>query len=131
MTIEFDQDYSMTIDGKAAPAPASFEAYNPATEEVIARVPDAAAGQLDEDVAAARRAFPAWSARPVAERQALVARIGDAIAAHSEAFMRLLTKEQGKPRAGAEWEIGGSVIWCHEIAKQSLPVEIVEQSEGR
>lgn len=131
MTIDFFADYSMTIDGKATTSPASFEAYNPATEEAIAQVPEAGRDQLEAAVAAARRAFPAWSARPVAERQALLARIGDTIQAHAEDFMRLLTLEQGKARAGAEWEIGGSVIWCHEIARQSLPVHVIEQSDDR
>lgn len=131
MTIDFFSDYSMTIDGRAATAAASFDAINPATEEVIAAVPDASRAQLDAAVAAAQAAFPAWSARPWAERQALVARIGDAIEAHAEDFTRLLTREQGKGRAGAEWEIGGSAIWCREIAKQELPVHVAEQSDDR
>lgn len=131
MTISFDSDYTITIDGRAVAAPGTFPAYNPATEEVIAEVPEATTGQLEEAVAAARRAFPVWSARPLEERQALVSRIGDKIEEHAEDFMRLLTREQGKPRAGAEWEIFGSVIWCREIAKQSLADEMVEQAEGR
>ncbi|MBY8822164.1 aldehyde dehydrogenase family protein [Sphingomonas colocasiae] len=129
--IDFHADYRMTIDGADAPGEGSFEAFNPATEEVIAQVPQAGRAQLDAAVAAARRAFPAWSALPVAERQAAVSRIGDAIEAHAEDFMRLLTREQGKARAGAEWEIGGSVIWCREIAKQDLPVHVAEDSGDR
>ncbi|MFS8035494.1 aldehyde dehydrogenase family protein [Xanthobacter sp. AM11] len=131
MSIDFFSAYSMTIDGLPATSPTAFEAFNPATEEVIATVPDASRDQLELAVASAARAFPAWSARPVAERQALVARIGDAIEAHAEDFMRLLTLEQGKARKGAEWEIGGSIIWCREIAKQDLPVHTVEMSEAR
>lgn len=131
MTINFFADYTMTIDGQAANSPVRFEALNPATEEVIADVPDASRDQLDAAVAAARRAFPTWSTRPESERQVLVAKIGDAIQAHAEVFMRLLTLEQGKARAGAEWEIGGSSMWCSEIAKQSLPVHFAENSEGR
>ena len=127
----FFDDFTMTIDGRAAPAGATFAAYNPATEGIVAQAPDATQTQLDEAVAAAKAAFPAWAARPVAERQALVARIGDVIEAHAEDFMRLLTMEQGKPRAGAEWEIGGSVIWCREIAKQSLDVHVAEDTPGR
>jgi hypothetical protein len=50
----------------------------------------------------------------------------------SEKFMELLTREQGKPRADAEWEIGGSIIWCRELAKLFLEEEvIVETAEGR
>ena len=131
MSIDFFNHYTMTVDGRAVEASRSFEAYNPATEEVIATVPSASRAQLDEAVAAAKRAFPAWSARPLTERQALVAAIGDAIERHAEAFKRLLTLEQGKARQGAEWEIGGSVIWCREIAKQELPVHLVEETESR
>ncbi len=129
--MDFLNDYSMTIDGHAATAAASIEAFNPATGEVIATVPDASRDQLEEAVQAAKRAFPAWSARPMAERQALVAAIGDAIEAHAEDFKRLLTLEQGKARQGAEWEIGGSVIWCREIATQELPVHAAEEVDGR
>jgi acyl-CoA reductase-like NAD-dependent aldehyde dehydrogenase len=131
MNIDFFANYTMTIDGRAATSAAKFEAFNPATEKVIAEVPDASRDHLEEAAAAARRAYPTWAARPEAERQAYVTKIGDAIQTHAEDFMRLLTLEQGKARAGAEWEIGGSVIWCHEIAKQSLPVHIAEKSEGR
>ncbi|HKR91932.1 aldehyde dehydrogenase family protein [Novosphingobium sp.] len=131
MAIDFFSDYTMTIDGRAASASATFEAFNPATEEVIAVVPDASRDQLEAAVAAAKKAFPAWSALPLVERQAYVARIGDAIEAHAEDFMRLLTLEQGKARAGAEWEIGGSAIWCREIAKQELAPHMAEQSDMR
>ncbi len=131
MSMNFDDGYEMTIDGRAVAAAAHFEAFNPATEEVIAQVPDASRAQLDEAVAAARKAFPGWSATPLAERQKAVARIGDAIEANAEAFMRLLTREQGKARKGAEWEIGGSVVWCREIATQELPLHVVEKTESR
>lgn len=131
MNIDFDAGYEMTIDGRAVATDAHFDAFNPATEEVIAQVPDASRAHLDAAVASARRAFPAWSATPLAERQRAVARIGDVIEENAEAFMRLLTREQGKARKGAEWEIGGSVIWCREIATQELPLHIVEKTETR
>lgn len=131
MNIDFFSDYQMTINGELVDTAARIEAVNPATEEVIASVPDAGKAELDAAVAAAKSAFPAWSARPVAERQRLVARIGEVIERHSEDFMRLLTHEQGKARAGAEWEIGGSVIWCKEIARQELPLHVVEKTEDR
>jgi acyl-CoA reductase-like NAD-dependent aldehyde dehydrogenase len=131
MSVDLFSAYTMTINGRAVSAERAFDVFNPATEERLAQAPDADRAQLDEAVAAAKAAFPAWSARPVEERQAVVRAIGDRLAQHAEEFKRLLTLEQGKARAGAEWEIGGSVIWCHEIAKQQLVPEIVEQSEGR
>lgn len=131
MIIDFNAGYTMTIDGKSAAADKTFDVYNPATENAIAQAPEASRMQLDQAVAAAKQAFPAWSALPLAERQVFVSKIGDAIEEHAEEFKRLLTLEQGKGRAGAEWEIGGSVIWCHEIAKQVLHVHIAEKSESR
>lgn len=131
MAIDFDTDYTMTINGEAATSAETLEAFNPATEEVIAIVPDASRDQLEAAIDAASAAFPAWSARPVAERQAYVAKIGEVLEANAEELMRLLTREQGKARAGAEWEIFGSVAWCQEIAKQELPLHVVEEEEGR
>jgi len=130
MSVDFHNAFRMTIGGKLVTAEQTFEAYNPATEAVIAQVPEASRDQLEAAVAAAKSAFPAWSALPLSERQAAVAKIGDLIEAHAEDFMRLLTLEQGKARAGAEWEIGGSVIWCREIAKQALETHRVEE-DGR
>ena len=131
MSIDFNSNYVMTIDGRPVFSEKTFDVFNPATEEVIARAPEASRTQLNEAVAAAKRAFLAWSIRPISERQALVSKIGDAIEEHAEEFKRLLTREQGKARAGAEWEIGGTIIWCREIAKQSLETHITEKSETR
>ncbi|MEM6831993.1 MAG: aldehyde dehydrogenase family protein [Pseudomonadota bacterium] len=129
MTIDFNSDYKMTIGGVLVQTDETFNVINPATEEVIAKAPEASQAQFEEAVAAAKRAFPSWSARPSEERRALVSKIGDLVEKHADAFMHLLTKEQGKGRAGAEWEIGGSSIWCHEIAKQTLDPEMAESGE--
>ncbi|WP_369806013.1 aldehyde dehydrogenase family protein [Sphingobium sp. 15-1] len=127
----FDSDYRMLIDGRLVTAAKTFEVYNPATEEVIAHAPEAGREQMEEAVAAARRAFPAWRDTPLAERQRIVAAIGAVLDAHAEELMRLLTREQGKPRAGAEWEIGGSSAWCHALAEQTLDSETIEEGDGR
>ncbi|MEQ8743702.1 aldehyde dehydrogenase family protein [Parasphingorhabdus sp.] len=124
-------DYRLTIDGALVDAGKRIEVINPATEDLICTVPSAGFEQLNEAVAAAKRAYPAWRATPLAERQRMVAALGDAIEVHAEDFMRLLTMEQGKARAGAEWEIGGSVAWCRAIAEQSLEPELVEDGPER
>ena len=110
---------------------AVFRRYNPATREGIAQVPDASRAQLDAAVSAASAAFESWRGSTTDARSAALNAIADRIERHAEDFMRLLTREQGKPRAGAEWEIMGSAIWCREIAKQRLPDEIVEDTADR
>lgn len=131
MAIDFLSSYTMTIDGKAVAGARMFDAFNPATEAVIASVPDATREQLDKAVASAKAAFPAWSTRPITERQKLVAEIGEVMEAHAEELSRLLTLEQGKARPGADWEVGGSIAWCAGIASQSLPVQVLEQDDVR
>lgn len=128
---DFNRDYTMTIDGAPQSASATIDVFNPATRAVIAKVPDAGLAQLDAAVAAARKAFPAWAASSLAQRQRALNGVAEIIEANAEAFMALLTREQGKPRAGAEWEIMGSAIWCREIAKQALPEEVLEESAQR
>jgi len=127
----FNADYSMTIGGKPCKTSATFPAYNPATREVIAEVPEASEADLNRAVSAASQAFESWKHSSVQERAQALNAVADAIEKNAEAFMALLTKEQGKPRSGAEWEILGSVIWCREIAKQSLPEELIEDTADR
>jgi len=128
---DFSDQYLMTIDGKSVGASRQLESFNPATKKAFARFPDASREQLDEAVESARKSFRIWSGAPLADRQHAVAAIGEAIAENAEDLMALLTREQGKPRAGAEWEILGSAAWCAEIAKQSLPDELVEETDDR
>lgn len=117
--------YAMTIDGDRVFSESVEAAINPANETIICRYPMASRAHLDRAVAAAKKAFPAWRDRPLSDRQRMVSALGDLIEQNKEAFLQLLTREQGKARAGAEWEIGGSIYWCREIAKQSLPDEVV------
>ncbi|WP_042880219.1 aldehyde dehydrogenase family protein [Cupriavidus necator] len=120
--------FSMTIDGKAAPTLAGFDVLNPATERVIAAAPDATPAQLDEVVASARRAAPAWAGLPLQARQQYVVRIGETITANLEELAQLLTREQGKPLAQARQEVQKAALWCTEMARLELPVETVSES---
>jgi acyl-CoA reductase-like NAD-dependent aldehyde dehydrogenase len=120
-------NYALTINGQRVHSADTAQAINPATEEPICEYPLATREHLEEAVAAAKRAFPAWAATPLVERQQMVSKLGDLIEANQEAFIQLLITEQGKGRAAAEWEIGGSVYWCREIAKQSLAEEVVSR----
>ncbi|MFO7552601.1 MAG: aldehyde dehydrogenase family protein, partial [Haliea sp.] len=61
-------EYQMIINGQKVGSDATFPVINPATEEVAAQCPKATEAHLEQAVAAARAAFPAWSARPGAER---------------------------------------------------------------
>jgi acyl-CoA reductase-like NAD-dependent aldehyde dehydrogenase len=118
----------MTIDGQPTDSERHLGVINPANEQVIAQVPDASREQLDAAVAAARRAFPAWSAMPVAQRQALVADIGQKLLEQLEGFAQLLTREQGKTLDYARFEVGAAAAWFSEFAKMAPAETIIEDS---
>ncbi|MAW82145.1 MAG: aldehyde dehydrogenase [Parvularcula sp.] len=127
----FNNQYSLSINGKMISAGKTFGVVNPATEEVFAEAPDASRTHLDEAVAAAKAAFPAWSGRPIVERKELVAAIGKCLEDNREEFSRLITLEQGKSRAGSDFEIDLSASWCRGVAEYDLPATIIEDSSER
>jgi len=92
---------NLLIDGRLVPGDLTMPVLNPATEETLAECPRASRAQLDQAVAAAKAAFPGWSARPIDERRQAIARIADTIEANAADLARLLTQEQGKPIADA------------------------------
>lgn len=87
------------IDGAAVPAGAgrSLEVVEPATGHVIARVPDSDADDVDRAVAAALRAFPAWSAAAAAERSRHLLRLAELVERDLEALARMESIDTGKP----------------------------------
>ena len=100
-------EFNLLIDGKMVPGDLQMPVLNPATEEVLAQCPRASKAQLDAAVAAAKAAFPAWAATPIAERRKLVTKMADVIEANADELARLLTSEQGKPLADATGEVMG------------------------
>ena len=74
---------------------AKADVVNPATEEVIARVPLGNGADVDAAVAAARRAFPAWSRTLPGERAALLERLQQQLETQSERIAQCITLEMG------------------------------------
>ena len=67
------------------------------TEEVIGKVPEGTADDVERAVAAAVEAFPGWSATPVEERAKALSRIADGLAARSAAIAETIAREVGMP----------------------------------
>jgi aldehyde dehydrogenase (NAD+) len=77
----------------------TIDVISPHTEEVIGRVPDGTAADMDRAVAAARHAFDhgPWPRMAPAERAEAVARLADLYAARLGDFAELITEEMGSP----------------------------------
>lgn len=75
--------------------PALLPVINPATEEVVAEVARGSAEDVDRAVAAARAAFPGWSATPVVERASILSNIHALILERKEPLAQALSLEMG------------------------------------
>lgn len=82
---------------------AEFETYNPATGEVITKVAEAKAADVDRAVKAAREAFEngPWAKMKPKERAAAIWRLGDLLVADQDEMGRIETLDQGKPYLSA------------------------------
>lgn len=119
--------HSLTIDGNAFQTQETFDVINPSTGDVVATCPLGTVSALDAAVAAARRAFPGWAARPDAERRDSLGKIADLIEAHQAELAALITAEQGKPQIGpgAPFEIGGCIAWTRVTQGLSIEPEVL------
>ena len=79
--------------------------FNPATGEQTGEVDFATAAVVDEAVAAAARAFPAWRATSIAKRTASLFALRELIASNADALAGLVTSEHGKVRSDAAGEL--------------------------
>ncbi|MFL1453960.1 aldehyde dehydrogenase family protein [Marinobacter sp. GN3S48] len=123
---------SLLIDGaQVIGTGASFSVINPATEETLCLCNMASSDQLDQAVAAARRAFPAWSQTPDAERSRFMHQIADRIEANAEELATIIVKEQGKPMALAQLEVGAAAGWTRYNADLEIPEQVFEDSDNR
>ena len=82
-TMKTDVRDRLYIDGEWVPSTGSnsIAVIDSTTEEVIGTVPEGTVEDIDRAVAAAREAFPGWSATPVGERAALLTAVSAALGA--------------------------------------------------
>src|SRR3954452_22145055 len=87
------------IDGAFVDAASSetLAVLNPATGEELAQEPVSSREDVDRAVAAARKAFGAWSKTTPAERQAALLKLADVIEEHADELADLEARNAGKP----------------------------------
>lgn len=125
-----DRDFHMLVDGRMTAGIGSFDVVNPATGEAFASCPKADETLLEQAVAAARTALPAWSSLPVDARAERVDALADALERRAGEFASLLTREQGKPLDQAMYEIMGSVFTLRAFAAMRIAPKILKDDIG-
>ncbi len=104
-----------------ADAANAIEVNNPATGEIIGRVPKLGAKETRAAIEAARIAQKGWAARTAKDRAGVLRKWFELMIENKEDLGRILTLEQGKPLAEATGEIvyGASFVeWFAEEARR-------------
>lgn len=78
---------------------------NPATQEVLGRVPFATAEEVNAAIAAAQNALASWRQTPIQARMRIMLKLQDLIRNNLKSISQVLTAEQGKTLADAEGDI--------------------------
>lgn len=129
--MRFDLDSGSVIRGAmfiggqwtSGSAQAVITVENPATEEVIATIPEGGAEDAHAALAAAKRAQPSWAALPAIKRGEAVLALADKVEEHAEALARILTLEQGKPISQARGEVGAVLMFLRHHAGAARRIE--------
>jgi malonate-semialdehyde dehydrogenase (acetylating) / methylmalonate-semialdehyde dehydrogenase len=80
------------------------DVYNPASGEVVARVPLGDAADVDAALTAAAAALSAWADTPPAQRARILFRFRELLEGKAAAIIALITREHGKVLADARGE---------------------------
>jgi succinate-semialdehyde dehydrogenase/glutarate-semialdehyde dehydrogenase len=95
---------------------------NPATGEMLARVPDFGAEEATQAVEAASAAFGSWSAKTAKERSGILRRWFELVRENREDLALIITSEQGKPLKEALSEIDASAASIEFYAEEAKRV---------
>lgn len=111
----------MYIDGKWVQSASGeqFDVVNPATFDVIDRVPSGNQEDVSNAVAAAHRAFSAWSKTTALDRSNLLYRAYEILLERANEIAPTLTLEQGKPLNEAAGEIKFAAEYLRWYAEEA------------
>jgi acyl-CoA reductase-like NAD-dependent aldehyde dehydrogenase len=109
--VSYDHE-KIYIDGAWVPSQGSgtIDVFDSTNGEVIGRVPDGNAADVDAAVKAAAAAFPAWSATSSEERAKYCTRIAEGLGARMDEIATVVTREAGMPK------------WLSQIVQAGLPI---------
>ncbi|MBC01684.1 MAG: succinate-semialdehyde dehydrogenase (NADP(+)) [Phycisphaerae bacterium] len=102
-----------------------LQVLDPATDELVATVPDSGPEETRRAIDAAASAFEQWRLVPPSERAEVLLTFADALKTDRERLASILTREQGKPLAESRAEIDYAASFLPVAAEAG--VEILEE----
>jgi len=109
------------------------DVFNPATDEVIAKLPHATKDDLDHALASAQKAFQSWRKSSPLERSRILRKVGELARARENDIGRNITLDMGKPVAEAVGEVtvcSEHADWAAEESRRIYGRVIPARSEG-
>lgn len=97
----------MFIDGKFVDSTTKewIELHDPATNEIVTRVPKCTQDEMNAAVESSKRAFKTWSQTSILSRQQVMFKLQQLIRANMSELAKNITKEQGKTLVDAEGDV--------------------------
>lgn len=118
-----DVTYQNFIDNGFVSSESLLEVYNPANGDLLGRVPESPAEQVERAIAAARRAQKGWAGRTAIERASYLRQIATKIRANAQRLARIITQEGGKVPALAEVEVNFTADYLDYMAEWARRLE--------
>ncbi|MNB64558.1 CoA-acylating methylmalonate-semialdehyde dehydrogenase [Pseudomonas sp. B21-041] len=121
------QKVKLLIDGEWVESQTTewHDIVNPATQQVLAKVPFATAAEVDAAVSAAQRAFQTWKLTPIGARMRIMLKLQALIREHSKRIAVVLSAEQGKTIADAE----GDIFRGLEVVEHACSIGTLQMGE--
>ncbi|MCP4001557.1 MAG: aldehyde dehydrogenase family protein [Gammaproteobacteria bacterium] len=99
-----NKQYKMLINGELIATDKGFAVINPASEEVIATVPQVEDFHINQAITAADKAFQSWSKMSLNSRSECILAYTDLLEANRDEIVDILISETGKPADNAEYD---------------------------
>jgi succinate-semialdehyde dehydrogenase/glutarate-semialdehyde dehydrogenase len=128
-------DLKLFIDGKwlNGEGRKGEDVVNPATGKVLAHLPHASKADLDEALAAANKAFPAWKATSAYDRAKIMRKAADLLRERHDHVSKVQTQEQGKPYVESRGEVLTSadiIDWYAEEGRRAYGRIVPGRAKG-
>ncbi|WP_077612923.1 CoA-acylating methylmalonate-semialdehyde dehydrogenase [Clostridium sp. Marseille-P2415] len=103
-----------------------LDAYDPSTGAVIAKVPCCTEAEVESTIAAAKSAYPLWSATPVVKRVQVLYKLRDLLHEHLDELTYLVAQENGKAWSEAQ----GDVLKAIEGTENAITAPAIMMGES-
>ena len=112
------QDLALYIDGEFVKGGGRHEqdVINPATQEVLGKLPHASKADLDRALAAAQRAFESWKKTSPLERSKILRRVGELARERAKDIGRNITMDRA-----SRWPRRWARCWCAPSMPTGMP----------